>query len=288
MESLPLLVLIQSSLITAGRFYSYAILLASMSGANVRFYGDESGMHGSGSCVVAGYLATAENWEHFDTDWRVALQEDRACPFFKRGESYSGPELPFVNWTYEPFHQKVNRMIEVFRRFAVSIIEVSSSMQWADYKYLSDLGVERIAGSNPYLPCFKGVIALAIEETKKVTNLSSDEPAVIDFFFDDTEAMRGIAKSAYDQVYEQFPQLRRFIGKECHFRDDKTVPGLQAADLIAWHIHKSLEPSAPKSADELRRLRSMYRATPKSNVWSRKGLEEWLRRHPAPQPSEDA
>ena len=50
-----------------------------MSTARVRFYGDESGMHGSGACVVAGYLATAENWKLFDEDWKDALGEERSA-----------------------------------------------------------------------------------------------------------------------------------------------------------------------------------------------------------------
>ena len=112
-------------------------------------------------------------------------------------------------------------------------------MQWDDYNALARQGFDKIA-QNPYLACFKGTIALAIEEMKALGNQHPSEETTIDFFFDDSEAMKPIADRTYDQVYEQFPELRKFLAKKCRFDDDKEIPGLQAADLIAWHVRKSV------------------------------------------------
>ncbi len=56
----------------------------------LRFYGDESGAHGKGTYLIAGYLATSENWEHFKALWTEKLAGPRHVDYFKRGANYHG------------------------------------------------------------------------------------------------------------------------------------------------------------------------------------------------------
>src|ERR1035438_6307206 len=121
-------------------------------GHAMRFYGDESGSHGKGTYVIAGYLATAYNWEQFKIDWEAALAESPSVEYFHRGPNYHG-DNPFGGWDDSARSAKLYRMIRVFERFTGRIQELSSTIEWSDHPAVKS-GPLGTALYDPYFCCF--------------------------------------------------------------------------------------------------------------------------------------
>jgi hypothetical protein len=146
-------------------------------GHALRFYGDESGSHGKGTYVIAGYMATAYNWEKFRVDWEAALAESPSIPYFHRGPNHHG-DKPFDGWDGKAREAKLYRMIQVFEKFSKRIVELSSTITWSDYEAVKAAPLGK-ALSNPYYCCLHGVISLALQWVRE-----KGEDAGIDFIFD--------------------------------------------------------------------------------------------------------
>lgn len=222
----------------------------------LRFYGDESGAHGKGTYLIAGYLATSENWEHFKALWTEKLAGPRHVDYFKRGANYHG-DKPFDGWSESEREAKLDAMVSVFDGFGGAIVEISSVISWDDYKVAMTGGIAAVF-PNPYYFCLHGVVSSVIRWIQKA---QIDNPGIetgAEFVFDQQDGHEAGALHHYATVYKQFPELQPMM-LGCNFRDDKVTPGLQAADLIAWQIHRDII-KPPQDGDvsrpELRRLRS--------------------------------
>jgi hypothetical protein len=234
----------------------------------LRFYGDESGAQGKGTYVIAGYLATAENWWHFKTDWLGKLAEPRQVQYFKRGPNYHG-DVPFEGWPKAEREAKLSSMISVFERFGEALVEISSTMSWDTYRTVIVDGIEEIF-PNPYYFCFHGVVSVVIDWIRQHKAANPTVETGAEFVFDQQDEHRVGVLRHYSSVYEQFPELAPMM-LGCDFRDDKVTPGLQAADLIAWQIHRDVvrpPEDNDKERPELTALRSLFKHDGKQVRWN--------------------
>jgi hypothetical protein len=225
------------------------------------FYGDESGSHGKGTFVIAGYLATAHNWERFKADWNTALSEEPRITHFHRGHNYHGDGV-FEGWDEPTRQAKLNRMIRVFERFGAHIVELSSTIEWNEYRAVVHGPLAKEL-SNPYYFCLHGVMSLAVDWVRK-----TGEDADISFVFDYQFEHQAEAVRQYTHIKQRFPQIGKHMSGIC-FMDDEKVAGLQAADLIAWQIRRDYV-KPPEDDDEIRPELELLRATYKHDALSNK------------------
>ena len=238
-----------------------------------KFYCDDSGTHKGGTvCVLAGYLSTAENWVHFENDWRKALREYPSVPYFKMGANYHG-DKPFDGWSKERRAKKLDRMIEAFSRFGESHVELSSCIDWDTYNLLSDR--VKSVFPHPFHVCFHGIVSLALDWIR-----TQGERVRVSFVFDHQSNQERLAVESFYKVQDQFPGLRGSM-LSCCFANDVYTPGLQLADLIAWQIRRAqvkLPEDGGRERSELTKIRSLYEHVPKTRVARKSGLMAFCKR----------
>lgn len=238
----------------------------------LRFYGDESGSHGKGTFVIAGYLATEYNWEQFNLDWNAALAETPGIPFFHRERNYRG-KTPFDGWTEQAREDKLKRMIRVFERFGGNIVELSSTVAWDEYRAVMDGPLAEII-SNPYYLCQLGVISLAVDWVRR----KSVEESGISFVFDYQFQHQAEAVRQFTDIVKQLPpEFAKYLSGIC-FMDDQKTAGLQAADLIAWQVRRDyarLPEDRGQTRPELELLRKgIYKEAAQSRKWNASGIAQ--------------
>jgi hypothetical protein len=249
-------------------------------GHALRFYGDESGSHGKGTYVIAGYMATAYNWEQFKVDWEAALAESPSIPYFHRGPNHHG-DKPFDGWDEQTREAKLYRMIRVFEKFPGRIVELSSTIAWGDYEAVKTAPLGEVL-SNPYYCCLHGVVSLALQWVK-----DKGEGADIDFIFDYQFQHQAEAVKQFTHIRQRFsdvPEVSTRMSGIC-FMDDERVAGLQAADLIAWQLRRDLvkpKEDGGKSRPELEKLRAACGMGVSTKLWNPVGFAQFIERTAGP------
>jgi len=240
----------------------------------VRYFGDDSGSHRQGALVISGYLATEENWARFSRDWISALHQTPEVEFFHMGPNYHGDKRPFKGWTDDDRLLKRSQMLSVLEAYGEGIVELSSSLLWEDYESSITQAVREVF-PDPYFFCFHGVVTLVKEWLEK-----TNEEVHVSYTFD-----REAAKETrlFDQFFlteRQYPALKPFLGGLC-FEDDEYLPGLQAADIIAWlfrrDIVKPIE-DAGQMRPELVQLRKSYKHVAMTKRCRKEGIAAFCSR----------
>jgi len=241
-----------------------------------RFYGDDSGSHGKGTFVIAGYLATDENWADLSHAWQRELAVDPMCPYFHMGSNYHGDE-PFDGWPGTAREQKRSRMLATMEPFGRVIVELSSVISWNDYNCLDPRF--RSVFPDPYYFCFYGIVSLV----KEWLSAQNERPnhIYVSYTFDRQSALEAHVRQHFVNIRNQFPQLECYLRELC-FEDDRCLPGLQIADSIAWLIRRDLVKPAQDcgvTRPELKYLRGIYQNDTKIRIWRSDGLAEFWSRN---------
>lgn len=211
----------------------------------VVFYGDESGTHGEGDYVISGYLSHKSTWDFFSKVWREALHAPtpRRIEYMKMSEwehrdPAKGHSGQFLGWTNADADIKLSHMISVLQVFLKngSIAEFTSSISWDLYRRYVD-GYCLEVFDNPYYFNLRQVTLQAVQIIKKKDPAFSGK---IHYVFDQGNSAEKNAPKhfGYTKLYAE-PEIAACMGP-ISFVDDKDEPGLQAADLIAWHTRRHL------------------------------------------------
>ena len=187
-------------------------------------YVDASGKGDKSRLIIAGYIASAEDWADFSCKWQERLNE-ADINRFKMNEWSRQPEIAgyFYRLVEEP---KIIAAISC----VVHTEELTSAfnkIRWPHY--ISNLE----AFYNPYYFAFKAIIDVLAQHQHK---LKITEP--VDFIFDE-EGEKVNTIKYYDLIKRSSaPQFRGIMGDTPIYRDDEKTMPLQAADLYAWWILK--------------------------------------------------
>lgn len=241
----------------------------------LRFFGDDSGSHGSGVFVLAGYLATEHNWQAISQAWKAALDEEPRVDYFHMGSNYHG-DPPFDGWDEGKRTTKRQRMLDVVKQFNTSLVEISSTITWDDYNSLDSRFRE--AFPNPYFFCFHGVVSLVKDWLIKEKPI--DGQLHVSYTFDIGSALESRIQDHFFGVRTRYPQFEQYVGGLC-FEDDRYLPGLQMADVIAWLLRRDIvKPRQDEGAvrPELLFLRNAYAHDAHTRRWRRDGLHEFWQR----------
>lgn len=211
----------------------------------VVFYGDESGTHGKGDYVISGYLSHITSWRLFRKVWERALAapSPRPIKYLKMSEWQhrdvsKGHKGEFLGWSDIDAQLKLAHMVSVLGVMLNKGIigEFTCSISWDLYNSCID-GDCKTVFNDPYYFNLGQITRQAVRSVKQV---DPEFDGIIHFVFDSGNSAELDAHKhfAYIKRYAE-PDIQRSIGS-ISFADDHNEPGLQVADLMAWHMRRHL------------------------------------------------
>ena len=211
---------------------------------NFQAFIDESVSNVTGEFVLAGHIATAENWARFTKDWEPLLQygtrDKHGNLHFKMSEMAQNKErmagVPlFAKVIDEHVYNSIScRMnLEDFVGAQQRFKSFATAMRWTP-----NWGIWK----NPYYFCFRGLMdAFHRDRAKFHPHIPLDEK--VDFIFDDRSEKRPIY-DAWDEILARMDSdVRARYGATPRFENDQDrefLP-LQAADFWAWWVREWYE-----------------------------------------------
>jgi len=182
--------------------------------------------------VMAGYIATVENWMAFADEWASLLA--LGPPHFLRISEFHMNQMtsPLGLEQSEIFYRVIEKHLHVYVSCVVNIGElrrVFDETNWPDW--LDNLKYLR----NEYFVAFDQIVrGLALHGGK----LGIDGP--VDFFFDDNQNKKKCME-AWDLLKRHgHPAFRPLLGETPGFRDSAKFMPVQAADMIAYWLRDTL------------------------------------------------
>jgi hypothetical protein len=197
-------------------------------------YIDESASElGDKQLFLAGYVSTAALWTRFSNAWERELHSHPRIEYLHMADAQN-LRGQFQGWSEADRDRKVVHLANVIPSHVVCSIQVSVSR--VQYEQI----IEPIAPynlKNPYFLCFVGVI---YKLAQTLDGAMRDAPPIV-FIFDD-HSLGPDAAMWYDYLKDRLPPgPRKLLGGPPIFRDDKKVPPLQSADMLAWHLRREAE-----------------------------------------------
>lgn len=203
----------------------------------LRAFIDDSGSErGDRRLFLAGYLNRADNWALFADAWREELKAQPSIEYLHMVEAgnFRGQFHRKYGWNEEKRTEKLNGLARVIRHFEPLSFQISIDRSHFDnvLKPVSPRGF-----SNPYFTPSCALVAKLAQwgeytgERGKIEFIFDNQDGVaddIDLFFENM--MQGISRKAH-----------RWIQGTPQFRSDRDFVGLQAADMLAWHIRREHE-----------------------------------------------
>lgn len=223
-----------------GRFSRAALLHGRWNLSVISFYGDESGSaKHEGAYVISGYLGKDDTWSEFEMDWFEVLEHNgRRIDYF---HMYDCEKQCGV---FEGFNQfqaarKRDALVDVLVGYLrhSRLFEFTAILDWNAYER-AVRGPLRDTYYDPYFFLFHCLIKEMADFVNQHPDWSKDGP--IEFFFDDQSVRteHDIAKQFYRAKAIAHSDFAPHLGG-VSFRSDRYSYPLQAADLIAWQVHRN-------------------------------------------------
>ncbi|QNO27561.1 DUF3800 domain-containing protein [Sphingopyxis sp. OPL5] len=194
-------------------------------------FADESGRNDPPVYVMAGLIASAAAWRAFDAAWMAELNSPPAISVFKMKDAYRG-NGDFRGIGQVERQAKCERLARIIRAHCTGRLSVVTL-----HDAFNEIIKGRISGDvdDPYIFSFDGILARA---DKLATALDYDGP--IDFYFDRQIDKEPLLNAHWDVYHPTLDAhfAARFERKPA-FLADEQAPGLQAADMLAWHIRRA-------------------------------------------------
>lgn len=204
----------------------------------LRAYVDDSGVGDAppSASIMAGWVATDENWAAFSAEWQEALDMRPSIAYFKMNEAASC-RGQFAHWSGHRRDERVALFFSIIERHAM--MGVTCAIHNAMYKAIfQDLNKELRRLNHPYAILFLGIVSRIANWFQKA---GRSDP--IEFVFDrQPDQMDKIIAGweLFSRVAVR-EELRPLLASQPIFRNDKIDLPLQAADLHAWWTRKALE-----------------------------------------------
>jgi hypothetical protein len=185
--------------------------------------------------VLAAYAMPENRWEDFSEKWYAQLKRDHPVSYCRMSDAEYG-EGAFVGIPEEFRKRKAKDLALVIQECDPT--PLVCIMQWKDYASHYRGKVDPRL-ENPYAILFfqimKGIADLQV-------NLNQVQPVgfhPVDFIFDEQEPAEFKCLQWYAALREKLPEPQRtIIGNTPSFKDDRDIMPLQAADMLAWHVHR--------------------------------------------------
>lgn len=193
---------------------------------------DDSGTHKKGPfCVLAGYIANADQWKAFSEEWDTELRAEPNIPCLKMSSANS-KDGPFRGWETTAIERKVTRLAEIVNRHAIGGIAVVVSND--AYRKIAE-GCLPSTVDHPYWLCYSKIVTETLEIYGRESN---DEK--INFVFDTQgegyERRALLMHDNWREIFKASPN-GNLLGSLTFGNDVELMP-LQAADMLAWHVRR--------------------------------------------------
>jgi hypothetical protein len=196
-------------------------------------YMDETGHAADDSqkfCGMAGFLAPAYKWEKFESNWNTVLKEFH-IPYFHMKE-YAHSKGVFKGWEKDEAKRKdlFNKLLNKIA--AIRPVPMGSITSLEGFRSLSQ--EDQLAWHDPYL---RGLL----DCTSAPGFLLDDQPPQVKFavVFSHQAEFAHRAKHVYQLIEEASPFGHRMMYPD--FKDMRDLVPLQAADIIAYELHREFE-----------------------------------------------
>ncbi len=222
----------------------------------IESYFDESGIHAEAkSCVVAGFYGTQIAWRKFEQEWQKVIgdyPELRECGFHSK-EFFQRTDKrerlgPYKGWDDAKASRFLDRLVQVILRHRIfpicSGIIVDDfrvlplqTRQWLTGAKFSATTGEALSSGCPnksyYLP-----FSFCVLDAARMSGANSVDK--IHFFAGLDRTFHEYASTLYKFTLEDSRiqrSLKSLLG-QISFPLAKDTPGLQAADLLAYRLHR--------------------------------------------------
>ena len=194
-------------------------------------YFDESGTHSNSKAIsVAGYLATSDQWQKFDVEWKQAM-EDFELEFFHMTD-FVARRAPYDKWDDDQRRERLSRLIELINGNVFAGIGFALPMS-EYYKAFSKRAKEYCGGAYGLAAtvCFMDAAMAVKDEHPK---------ARIAYIFEQGVKGRGQVMKIFDHACDD-PKLRddrRLLSLK--YENKRDFRPLQAADILAYELYRHL------------------------------------------------
>ena len=210
-------------------------MTATLMALDLTAYCDESGTQGH-DLILAGYLAPASEWLRVEEAWSGALR-DADLSEFKMQDCHQG---------HGEFRGRADR-VELRERF-FSIIESAEVDGFAVRIDLTTFDEVRKKLERSIRPGYNKVYLHGFSALLQfMTGLAADHPVNerIEFVFDENDEFSGRALHMYKALMAMPALAYRDRLGAISFEDSKRLTPLQAADTLAYRVHRDLFDALP-------------------------------------------
>lgn len=241
-------------------------------------YCDDSGTHAESSVAVASCLiSTVDKWDKFLGAWCEASR-DEGFHVFHRAD-FEGNYGPFDSLIWRDTVKKertLNRLIDIVLDTAEVGFSVSVFKEDYDEMIPLDIRDKFSLGKNHYTFAFRTIIGWI----KKWRNENSIVRPM-NYVFDRMSKGKGEIMAQFDVPirYPEFGMKDFGTSEGCYsFADKAYIVPLQAADLCAWEVYRSMNTRSEPFRDSFKRLfRPPEGSQLKSKFHNRDSLAELVR-----------
>jgi hypothetical protein len=226
---------------------------------------DESG-HSSTTefFALAAFVAEELHWDTFSIRWRQALA-DSGAPYLHMRE-FAHRVGAFKDWTEEQRRGLLSRCVSAIN--SIHAIAVGAAISVADFKALT--AEAQTALQDPFFCCFQEVVRGA------AISACFEPPGTrVRMVFSQQDEFGAKAHHLWEVMRDEIDVSERM--ESLAFQDMRAVPGLQAADLLAYefrhyyHLRRTRPELAPRWAfmEIVQHQRTAY------NAYKLKYLPAW-------------
>ncbi len=198
--------------------------------------------------LIAGWVATNEEWSKFEAAWNQALAADRPIRYFRHHDA-KGVQGEFTAWSNLEVASKIDQLVTVIcdhEMYGVNGgLRTTTWKKAFESKKLPPKRIRRLFKlTHPYQACFFGTTAAVLQRQIEKGNTTQ----TVDFVFDEQEGLLKESIKLYEQFKPRFPREQQAIAGTISIGDDRQIPALQAADLLCGEIATNLLTRKPGPA----------------------------------------
>jgi hypothetical protein len=188
--------------------------------------------------VLAGHVATVENWAAFSVEWQKLLKPfgtlrmSDGVYHFKMSEMAANPERMA---RLAPFY----RLIEEYVALSVSVwFRPRDLIRAFNRLQVPNRPLAFLPSVRHFHVAFYGLLENLVGASAEIEEVRSLLDLPIDFYFDEQSERKPIIESWRDYVERQGSTFRDFVRGDPKFEKDHEFLPLQAADFWAWWVRE--------------------------------------------------
>ncbi|MBY3154466.1 DUF3800 domain-containing protein [Rhizobium laguerreae] len=197
------------------------------------FIDDSASDKGDRRLFMAGYLNRADKWHLFSEAWNEELRMAPSISYLRMAEA-NNLRGEFKGWAKEAREQKLHGLARVINHFEPMSFQFTINRE--EYSRVLTPVSPRGLGTPHFTCCFSVVSGVS----RYVASAKVRVP--IEFIFDEQEGVSADMALLFHEMKRSIPRgARKLISAAPVFGNDKLVPPLQAADMLAWHLRREHE-----------------------------------------------